>query len=427
MNKSTRTIEMDRIAASWPGTDKDASEIYGNVTDLVEAALDSNFGAVRQFAQTLMMRCGGLAHPQTAARFQDVLKGKAPRAENATALPTNKRTSASLVEEMPWPSTPLFLEARQSQTLDRLVREIRATEALANHGLAVTPRLLLEGPPGTGKTLAAGHLAARMGLPFFVVRLDSVVSSLLGDTARNVRALFEFAEQQPCVLFLDEFDAIAKRRDDGKDVGELKRVVNALLQCLDLSDRRTVVIAATNHADLLDSAVWRRFPYRIRFELPSAELRESLWDHYLGDSATDMQATLLSKLSAGISCSDIAEVAMAARRSAIIDSCDVHVPGVVEALVHLAEGEFILPGTDEMDSDARKNLWIKLEEQFLLATSEIASLWLTTRQNVEKQIKPLRRKGINSARKPDPSVNAQSDEGRSYRRGEKRDPYPVGV
>ena len=129
--------------------------------------------------------------------------------------------------------------------------------------------LLLYGPPGCGKTSIAYYLAHRLGLPLVTARLDALISSLLGNTAKNLRRVFDFANRQPCVLFLDEFDAIAKARDDQHELGELKRVVNSLLQNMDTYCQHGVLIAATNHQELLDDAIWRRFQTVIEVPKPA--------------------------------------------------------------------------------------------------------------------------------------------------------------
>jgi len=145
---------------------------------------------------------------------------------------------------------------------------IRIKDKLDSMGMQFNMSLLLYGPPGCGKTSLAYFLAHRLGLPLVTARLDTLISSLLGNTAKNLRRVFDFANRQPCVLFLDEFDAIAKARDDQHELGELKRVVNSLLQNMDTYCQHGVLIAATNHQELLDDAIWRRFQTVIEVPKP---------------------------------------------------------------------------------------------------------------------------------------------------------------
>lgn len=416
MGKQAASLLFDCTGPELHSAHEPFAQIASKIIDLVEAALDSDFATVRNLGSALVHSAGGSQDPEVAFRLKRILRGHTAGSTGTKPLPLSLKQKTSLVDELPWPATPLFLDTLQSRTLGRFVAEIKAADKLAQHGLAPRSCLLLEGPPGTGKTLAAGHIANRLGLPFYVVRLDAVVSSLLGDTARNVRSIFDHIAQRPGVLLLDEFDALAKRRDDSKDVGELKRVVNALLQCLDLCDPRLVVVAATNHANLLDPAVWRRFPYRVKFELPSEELRQTLWVHYLDAPISEGAAKAVAKLSADLSCSDISEVALAARRSAIIEDSPLSLPGVILSLVQMKAGIHVLPDAVPLEDDERKQLWDDLKEHFGLAPSEIACLWSTTRQNVEKQIRQWRctREGANGRKSGSPTegVPAQGKSGR---------------
>ncbi|WP_220443734.1 AAA family ATPase [Paracoccus luteus] len=149
-----------------------------------------------------------------------------------------------------------------------LIQEFRQADRLKRHGLPVRSKLLFCGPPGTGKTLCAEIFAAELGLPFFHVRLDSLISSYLGETASNIRKTFEFARRQPCVLFFDEFDALARSRDESGEHNELRRVVNSLLIFIEQIAPSGFLIAATNLDRDLDPAIWRRFDEVIWFELP---------------------------------------------------------------------------------------------------------------------------------------------------------------
>ena len=155
--------------------------------------------------------------------------------------------------------------------LDEILLEHRRADLLRTHGLEPATKLLFCGPPGCGKTLAAEIVANELGVPLALVRLDSVVSSFLGETAANLRRVFDFVAATPVVALFDEFDALGKSRSDASDHGELKRVVNAVLQMMDSYRGRGVLIAATNHEGLLDPAVWRRFDDVVRFEMPSLD------------------------------------------------------------------------------------------------------------------------------------------------------------
>lgn len=143
-------------------------------------------------------------------------------------------------------------------------------------GVNIKKTLLLHGRPGCGKTSVAHYISEQTGLPLVVARLDGIVSSLLGNTAKNIRKIFDYANSVPCILFLDEFDAIAKARDDQHELGELKRVINSLLQNVDSMPADRVLIAATNHAELLDNAIWRRFVQTVEIGLPSQEEIEEM-------------------------------------------------------------------------------------------------------------------------------------------------------
>jgi SpoVK/Ycf46/Vps4 family AAA+-type ATPase len=156
-----------------------------------------------------------------------------------------------------------------SRALEQLVQEHVLEDKLAAANLVPSRSVLFTGAPGTGKTLAARWIAWRLGLPLLVLDLSTVMSSYLGKTGGNIRSVFDHAKRSPCVLLLDEFDAVAKRRDDESEAGELKRLVTVLLQEFDEWPSHSLLVAATNHAELLDPAIWRRFDVLIDFPLPT--------------------------------------------------------------------------------------------------------------------------------------------------------------
>ena len=173
------------------------------------------------------------------------------------------------------------LNKRNQQAIADLIAEWSTFERLRELGVAPGRSCLIFGPPGTGKTLAAYHIAASLGLPIVDARIDGLISSFLGTTARNIANLFSFANRYRCLLLLDEFDAIAKLRDDPHEVGEIKRVVNSLLQSLDTRADIGLTIAITNHHRLLDTAVWRRFENQVQLSLPDGAARTQMLAHFM--------------------------------------------------------------------------------------------------------------------------------------------------
>lgn len=173
----------------------------------------------------------------------------------------------------------IILSSENNRVLLGLMKEFRRSDEIKRHGLNVRSKLLFCGPPGCGKTLCAEVFAAELGLPLFVVKLDRLISSYLGETASNIRKTFDFARKQPCVLFFDEFDALARSRDDSSEHNELRRVVNSLLLFIDRMQPRGFLIAATNLQNALDPAIWRRFDEVIWFEKPDRSMIERYLRH----------------------------------------------------------------------------------------------------------------------------------------------------
>lgn len=172
----------------------------------------------------------------------------------------------------------IVLREDNKATLLEVIREFRSSSVLRAHGLRPRSRLLFIGPPGGGKSITAEALALELGIPLARIQLATVVSSFLGETSRNLEAIFSFCRHGSWVILFDEFDALAKERSDKSEHGELKRVVTAFLQLLDNFKGDSIVIAATNHPTMLDNAVWRRFDEVIDFPLPNQPEREQLLD-----------------------------------------------------------------------------------------------------------------------------------------------------
>ena len=208
----------------------------------------------------------------------------APQPSSAQALPVDDESRLSLLKvfkDDPDREQPL-LSLDLEETLSQLIQERRQTKRLASMGLNPTRSAIFVGPPGVGKTLTARWLASQLGVPLYVLDLTAVMSSLLGRSGSNLRAALDFAKRSPCVLLLDEIDAIAKRRSDDTDIGELKRLVTVILQEVDEWPATGLLLAATNHAELIDPALWRRFDLVINFKAPEMPAVKQAIKRFLG-------------------------------------------------------------------------------------------------------------------------------------------------
>lgn len=238
-----------------------------------------------------------------------------------TAVPVDRESSAPLCELLfPTSERSLpVLPARALTAYESLVHEWRLEEELREFNLRVSRSLLIYGPPGTGKTTLALAIASHLRLPAVVARLDGLISSLLGNTARNLGALFDFCNRYECVLIIDEFDAVAKVRDDSNEVGEIKRVVNALLQNLDKRADFGLTIAITNHESLLDSAVWRRFEHQILMNLPDSTMRHEIALQALGNfEEREPLAHIIAMLTEGRSGADVKTLSVALVKNSVL-------------------------------------------------------------------------------------------------------------
>nr|WP_186322950.1 ATP-binding protein [Paenibacillus xylanexedens] len=251
----------------------------------------------------------------------------------------------------------LYLSAFNEQQVDEFIKSYNYSDKLAAHGLDIATTLLLYGSPGCGKTETAFMIAQKLSLPIIVARLDTLISSYLGNTSKNIRFLFEYASQTPCVLFLDEFDAVAKLRDDHHEMGELKRVVNSLLQNIDKLGDKCILIGATNHEKLLDQAIWRRFSTRLHIDLPSKEIIKAIIKQYLTDFEGDLderQIDLLSSLFVGQSVSDIEQIVKRGFRKAIIEERVVHLADMVDTFF-----SFVRLDVEHSNQDEARRLKIR--------------------------------------------------------------------
>jgi SpoVK/Ycf46/Vps4 family AAA+-type ATPase len=216
----------------------------------------------------------------------------------------------------------LILSSQTISQLERVIREFKDADILATYNLHYKKKILLCGQPGTGKTFSVQIVSSLLNIPLIYIRFDAIISSYLGETAGNLRKVFDFIENGTWVVLFDEFDIIGKNRDDAHEHGEIKRVVNNFLQMLDNFKGDSILFAATNHQNMLDSAIWRRFDAVIEYEIPDVAIRQQLFEHYLRPIKRDKKIDLshAAKASQGLSPADIEMIAIEAMKTAIIDA-----------------------------------------------------------------------------------------------------------
>lgn len=176
----------------------------------------------------------------------------------------------------------MVLDSDVSVQIERLLKEQKLLSRIREHGMSPRRKLLLVGPPGTGKTMTASVLAAELGIPLFTVRLDALITKFMGETAAKLRQIFDAVTEIRGVYFFDEFDAIGSQRGLANDVGEIRRVLNSFLQMIENDQSNSLIVAATNHAEILDYALFRRFDDVIEYHLPTADQAAKLIKSRLG-------------------------------------------------------------------------------------------------------------------------------------------------
>lgn len=359
---------------------------------LFEAAISADYTSVRRIGGQLARRLAEEQDLEAAKALQALLRkrGVPLRASGyVEAIPRDAASRLPLVEEEQWPTTPLFLNGDASHIIEQFLEDAANISMLSEEGVSSRLGVLLYGAPGTGKSLLAGHIAAKLSRPFYVARLDSVISSRLGETSKNIRSMFDFIPTKEAVLFLDEMDAIAKLRDDRHELGELKRVVNTVLQGLDSLTDEVIVIGATNHPHLLDPAIWRRFPYKIELGAPDEDVRAAMWLHFLyQDRQVEAPfARLLARISNKMSGAEIEGLSLAARRRAIINKQPPNLPHILLAIDASTGGDPRLPAGRELSPDERKRLAKILIEKGGLPQTEIAELLGVSRQMIHRYLR----------------------------------------
>lgn len=216
--------------------------------------------------------------------------------------------------------TDVVLPSRLTARLERIVKEQREWQKLAEHGLQPRRKFLLSGPPGSGKTMTAAALAGELSLPLFTILLDGVITRYMGETAAKLRLVFDAMSNTRGVYLFDEVDALASKRLASNDVGEARRVLNSFLQFLEDDRSDSLILAATNHPELLDPAIFRRFHATLQYELPDRSLiKPILVKNLFTFDLADIQWDTVTESATGLSQADLVRVAEDAARDAVLE------------------------------------------------------------------------------------------------------------
>ncbi len=296
------------------------------IPKLVRSSLEANKKNIEatalMIARKIKKDYPAAAEEITKALAYSRLDSPVTRSIDMQPLPVDKETRYSLVKiEEPIEIPDPILEDFIRQQLEDFIKERQIIEDFLREDIVPPNSILLEGPPGVGKTYIAFWLAYRLNTPIITLDLASSISSYLGRSGQNIRNIFDYAKSQRTILFLDELDAIAKRRDDAGDLGELKRLVNVLLKELEDCPSSCVILGATNHPELLDKAIWRRFDRTLTISMPDERERRSLLIRHLrkfGDGLKKDTLDYLVKHAKNVNAADICKLSEHMKRRAFL-------------------------------------------------------------------------------------------------------------
>lgn len=263
--------------------------MYTEIVKIIEGGIVGDKEKVLNYANVLADNLEKQGEIALTKKIRSVLtnkKGTLTSLDSFSTKPVDAESRMEIVEiTMPQISnSQIVLSKYVEEEIGGFIKCYKRRDSLLKAGVELSNSLLLYGPPGCGKTTVAQYISTITELPLVTARLDGLVSSLLGSTAKNIRKIFDYTAKRECILFLDEFDVIAKLRDDKNELGELKRVVNSLIQNIDSLNNNSILIAATNHHELLDPAIWRRFSKVITLEKPQKEIIGKLLTIFLDNT-----------------------------------------------------------------------------------------------------------------------------------------------
>ncbi|HLC14815.1 MAG TPA: ATP-binding protein [Thermodesulfovibrionia bacterium] len=301
---------------------------------IVQSANRNDMLSFRKSVESLIAEERAKKHNILADRLAACIVENGNR--KSTAIRFDEHAKGLIFEIVPQKKfDDLIIEAQSLNICKDLVEEQHRADLLRSYGLEPRNRILLTGSPGNGKTSLAEAIATHLMYPFFVIRYENLFGSYLGETASRLNNVFDYIKTRTCVIFFDEFDTIGKERGDTKETGEIKRVVSSLLLQMDRLPSYVVVITASNHPELLDRAVWRRFQLRLKLEVPDKSQIERFIKMFMKKTgiSIDYNMKQLTEILAGQSYSEIETFCVDVLRKAILDNQQTNTkPIVIEAL-----------------------------------------------------------------------------------------------
>lgn len=308
------------------------------LVELVKAANSGDQQSFRKAAESLIVEERSKGHRVLADRLTKSIQPNNVFVSKSV-FGSTARTGGSVQKDLFHETQPertlssLVLHPDIARQVSELVEEQHRAELLHAHNLKPRHTVLLAGSPGNGKTTLAEVLACELMVPLLVVRYETLIGSYLGETSSRLKNLIEYAKTQRCVLFFDEFDTLGKERGDTHETGEIKRVVSSLLLQLDDLPDYVVVVAASNHPELLDRAVWRRFQLRLELPPPTRAQLTSFIENIAARTKVNLgyASETLAKQLLGISFSEAEEFCLSVARRAVLDQRSSDAKNITQA------------------------------------------------------------------------------------------------